>query len=284
MIPLSVVDLSLPGDCVRLAPELEALGYMRLWTTEHRSPRQSSAPITLAAVLASVTSTIRIGTAGVMLRYRSVLQIAEEASLLGHLFPDRFDLGLIGGRERDDETDLALLDGRDGCESAYGRRVAELAKLISSESRAGQRILDCQYPPKVWLCSTSASSAILAAKCGAGFVYGYTHARSPSPDAIRAYYDSFEVTHNKRPSAVVVCYGACAESHHEAKRLWNPKCDEAGTGPVASAAFLGTPEECREQLEQIASAYGVSELVVQCIASSFHVRLREYQLLREGCN
>src|SRR6202043_4043127 len=79
LVPLSVLDLapvgegSSPADAlqnsVRLATTAERLGYRRHWVAEHHNMPgiASSAPAVLIAHLASATSTIRVGSGGVML-------------------------------------------------------------------------------------------------------------------------------------------------------------------------------------------------------------------------
>ncbi|MDA8342761.1 MAG: LLM class flavin-dependent oxidoreductase, partial [Actinomycetota bacterium] len=77
MLPLSVLDLatvatdSSPAQALaettRLAGEVEALGYRRLWVAEHHAMPAvaSSAPPVLVAHLAAATSTLRVGAGGV---------------------------------------------------------------------------------------------------------------------------------------------------------------------------------------------------------------------------
>jgi luciferase family oxidoreductase group 1 len=105
-IPLSVLDLapvvegSTPADALRnsldLARRVEQLGFSRFWVAEHHnSPGiASSAPAVLLAHIASVTSTIRIGSGGVMLPNHSPLVIAEQFGMLEALHPGRVDLGI----------------------------------------------------------------------------------------------------------------------------------------------------------------------------------------------
>ncbi|MDQ0936550.1 luciferase family oxidoreductase group 1 [Streptomyces turgidiscabies] len=56
-------------DTVALAREAERLGFHRFWVSEHHGVPgvAGSAPTVLAAAVAAATSTIRVGTGGVML-------------------------------------------------------------------------------------------------------------------------------------------------------------------------------------------------------------------------
>ena len=123
---------------MRLAQELEALGYHRFWVSEHHSVPgvAGSAPTVLAAAVAAATSTIRVGTGGVMLPNHQPLVVAEQFGVLESLFPGRIDMGLgrsVGftdgirtalGRDKKDAEDFAgqlteLLGWFDGEQSAH---------------------------------------------------------------------------------------------------------------------------------------------------------------------
>src|SRR4051794_20791356 len=104
-VPLSILDRSrtrsgeteaetLRGT-VRLAQEVESLGYHRFWVSEHHSVPGvvGSAPTVLAAAIATMTSRIRVGTGGVMLPNHQPLVVAEQFGVLESLYPGRVDMG-----------------------------------------------------------------------------------------------------------------------------------------------------------------------------------------------
>jgi luciferase family oxidoreductase group 1 len=103
---LSVLDLapvsegSTPADALRNSIELvrhvERLGYERHWVAEHHNMPgiARSAPAVLLAHLASATTTIRVGSGGVMLPNHASLAVAEQFGTLEALHPGRIDLGI----------------------------------------------------------------------------------------------------------------------------------------------------------------------------------------------
>ncbi|ONI71015.1 luciferase family oxidoreductase [Actinosynnema sp. ALI-1.44] len=109
-------------DTVRFAQQAEALGYHRFWVSEHHSVPgvAGSAPTVLAAAIAAATSTIRVGTGGVMLPNHQPLVVAEQFGVLESLYPGRIDMGLgrsVGftdgvrralGRDKDAADDFAV--------------------------------------------------------------------------------------------------------------------------------------------------------------------------------
>ena len=83
-------------DTLALAEHCERLGYSRFWLSEHHGLPTivGSAPEILMAAIAARTSTIRIGSAGVMLPHYSALKVAEQFRVLEALAPGRIDLGV----------------------------------------------------------------------------------------------------------------------------------------------------------------------------------------------
>lgn len=78
-VPLSVLDLAVVSEgetsatalaaTTTLVRHAEALGYTRFWVAEHHNMPTiaSTTPAVLIAHLAAATSTIRVGSGGVML-------------------------------------------------------------------------------------------------------------------------------------------------------------------------------------------------------------------------
>ena len=119
-VPVSILDLASIGagesmresleGCVQLAQAAERLGYTRVWYAEHHNSETiaSSAPAVLIAHVAANTSTIRLGSGGVMLPNHSPLVIAEQFGMLATLHPGRIDLGLGRAPGTDQTTVKAL--------------------------------------------------------------------------------------------------------------------------------------------------------------------------------
>ncbi len=106
MVPFSVLDLAPVcegGDAAQsfrntldLARHAERLGYLRYWLAEHHNMPgiASAATAVLIGHVAGGTSTIRVGSGGVMLPNHAPLQVAEQFGTLASLYPGRIDLGL----------------------------------------------------------------------------------------------------------------------------------------------------------------------------------------------
>ena len=105
-IPLSVLDLIMvnvdgsPSQSMQnsldLARHSERWGYKRYWLAEHHNIKgiARTATAVLIGFIAGGTSTIRVGSGGVMLPNHAPLIIAEQFGTLESLYPGRIDLGL----------------------------------------------------------------------------------------------------------------------------------------------------------------------------------------------
>src|SRR6187200_3265345 len=120
MAPLSILDLvpvileetpreALPKS-LDLAQKAEAFGYKRYWVAEHHNMTgiASAATSVVIGYLAGGTSTIRVGSGGIMLPNHSPLVIAEQFGTLESLYPGRIDLGLGRAPGTDGRTLRAL--------------------------------------------------------------------------------------------------------------------------------------------------------------------------------
>ncbi|HEY1825192.1 MAG TPA: MsnO8 family LLM class oxidoreductase, partial [Acidimicrobiales bacterium] len=177
MIPLSVLDLatvasgSSPAQALRetteLARAVERFGYHRLWVAEHHAMLAiaSSAPAVVLAHLANATSTLRLGSGGVMLPNHSPLVIAEQFATLEALNPGRIDLGLGRAPGTDPRTARALRRSPDLTASTFPDDVVELINYLVPREGASLHPFATPgsgYLPEVWLLGSSTYSAELA--------------------------------------------------------------------------------------------------------------------------
>ncbi len=137
-IPFSLLDLApIPEgssakeafshslDLARLA---EQRGYHRYWLAEHHNMTgiASAATSVLIGYLAANTTTLHLGSGGVMLPNHSPLVIAEQFGTLNTLYPGRIDLGLGRAPGSDQRTMMALRRHMSGDIDNFPRDVAEL--------------------------------------------------------------------------------------------------------------------------------------------------------------
>ncbi|MEU2509088.1 LLM class flavin-dependent oxidoreductase [Streptomyces sp. NPDC007863] len=214
-------------DTVRLAREVEALGYHRFWVSEHHGVPgvAGSAPTVLAAAVAAATTAIRVGTGGVMLPNHRPMVVAEQFGVLASLFPDRIDMGLGRSLGFTDGVRRALGHEKDEAES-FPERIEELLGWFTGTQTAHPGVHarpaeGLRVPPFVL---ATGAGARIAAEAGLPLVVGDLRHRSRLLAAVEAYRAAF------RPSAwapepYVVVSGtiAVAPTEAEARRLLVPE-------------------------------------------------------------
>src|SRR6187200_2300680 len=117
------------ANTIDLARHCESLGYHRYWLAEHHGGPMLAGPSpeVLIPAVAGATSTMRIGSGGVMLPHYSPLKVAEAFSLLAGLYPGRIDLGLGRASGTDPMTQYALQrDRRQAAPDDFFEQLVEL--------------------------------------------------------------------------------------------------------------------------------------------------------------
>jgi luciferase family oxidoreductase group 1 len=262
MIPLSVLDLatvatgSTPaqalGETTDLSRVVEGLGYNRLWVAEHHGMPAvaSSAPAVLIAHLANATTTLRIGSGGVMLPNHSPLVIAEQFGTLEALHPHRIDLGLGRAPGTDPVTARALRRSPDPNVDSFPDDVIELINyLLAGEGRPTHPAANPGrgYLPEVWLLGSSLFSAQLAGLIGLPFSFAYHFAPSLLDAALETYRSTFRpsILHS-RPEVMVAVSVLCAPTHEEAVWLSGSSALSILQLRTGRLGLLPSPQEAEE--------------------------------------
>src|SRR5690606_2319430 len=184
-IPFSILDLATitqgntAADAFRnsldLAQKAEQLGYKRFWLAEHHNMESiaSSATSVLMAYIAGATSTIRVGSGGIMLPNHAPLVIAEQFGTLASLYPGRIDLGLGRAPGTDQVTARALRRERVETVQDFPKDVEELLQYFSIENKRGRvRAIPGEgLDIPVWILGSSLFSAEFAAKMGLPYAF-----------------------------------------------------------------------------------------------------------------
>src|SRR3979490_3125872 len=126
---------------VDLAQHAERLGYTRFWLAEHHSIEGlacSATPVLIGHV-AAATTTIRVGSGGVMLPNHAPLVVAEQFGTLEALYPGRIDLGLGRAPGGDFPTMFMLRKEKGQAGDDFPALLEELQFFLGPE-RPGQRV------------------------------------------------------------------------------------------------------------------------------------------------
>lgn len=242
-------------ESIALARACERWGYHRFWVAEHHnlSGIASTSPEILIGQIAAATTTIRVGSGGVMLPHYSAFKVAENFRMLETLFPGRIDLGLGRAPGGDQRTLLALAwPGRPKDVRAYPEQVDDLIGLLADDLPpdhpfAGMRVgAPCESVPEVWLLGSGVDSAMLAADRGLPFAFAHFFGASNQGPAITAYYrEHFRPSaHCGEPRVHVAVQVMCADTKEEAE--WHASSMKLGRIQMARNQGVGgivSPEE-----------------------------------------
>lgn len=328
-LPVSVLDLSPVGsgstgaqalnNTLDLARHAERLGFSRYWLAEHHNLPSvaSSAPEIMIGQVARETSTIRVGSGGIMLPNHSPLKVAEWFRVLEALFPGRIDLGIGRAPGTDQITALALRRSRDAMAADdFPQQLAEMLAYNSDDFPDGHPFktisavpVDVDMPP-IFLLGSSGYSAHYAAAVGFGFAFAHHINPHDAVAVMRAYREQFTPSeHLDKPWAILGLSVICADTEERAAELGRSvdlsflRLQANKRGPLPSpeeaAAYQFTPAEQTQALANrnrfIVGAPAtvkarIDELVEQCAADEIMVttnihshaeRVHSYELLAE---
>ena len=210
---------------VNLAQHVEQWGYKRYWLAEHHSipGLACSATPVLIGHVAAATTTIRVGSGGVMLPNHAPLVVAEQFGTLEALYPGRIDLGLGRAPGGDFQTMRALRrDLHQGGED-FPTLLAELQAYLGPERPAQTvRAIPGQGSNvPITLLGSSGFSAQLAGMLGLPFAFAAHFAPEHLYAAARLYRDEFRPSNVlRKPYLTVAVQVIAAETDAAARRLF----------------------------------------------------------------
>ncbi len=329
-LELSILDVSpvhagaTPADAlantVDLARRAERLGYRRYWLAEHHNTEgiASSVPEVMIAHVANATSTIRVGSGGVMLPNHSPLKVVETFRVLETLHPGRIDLGIGRAPGTDMVTALALRRSRAALAADdFPQQLAELLAFFygtfpdDHPFRAITPVPAGAAVPPIYLLGSSEFSGQVAAQAGLGFAFARHISPGPAAHVLSSYRDEFRPSAAfAGPSGIMATSVLVAETDDDAEalaasldlmwlRIGNGTRGPAATLEEAQAyrytpaeeqqrqlnrnrSVIGSPATVAAQLEALASECGVDEIMALTVAHDHATRVHSYELLAEA--
>ena len=274
MMRLAVLDQSTvvtgrtPADSIRetlsLAQHCEALGYARYWLAEHHNSEAvaGAAPEVLLGALAATTTTIRIGSAGIMLPHYSALKVAEQFRVLEAIAPGRIDMGLGRAPGSDGLTAHALNPNAAVAADHFPAQVRDLLAWVSGAKLVekhpfGSVIAQPTGPgvPEAWILGSSDYGAQVAAHFGLPYCFAHFITDGQGcAEAIALYREAFRPSERWQHPYASVCVWALAAAseaeadyHYSARALWRLSRDRgtfvAMPSPAEAAAHAWTEAE-----------------------------------------
>ena len=299
---------------IDLAQHVERLGYHRFWLAEHHSIEGlacSATPVLIGHV-AGNTSTIRVGSGGVMLPNHAPLVVAEQFGTLEALYPGRIDLGLGRAPGGDFQTMRALRRDLRQTGDDFPELLEELRAYLgpAQPGQAVKAIPGQGSNVPITLLGSSAFSAQLAGMLGLPFAFAAHFAPEYLHAAARLYRDRFRPTDALRePHMMVAVQVIAAETDAAARRLFTtpqqrflrlirnqpvellPPVDSmeplwrdferAAVESKLGAAIVGSSATVKAGLERLVSETAADEIIVVTDTYDHTERLRSYERVAE---
>ncbi|QFZ17083.1 LLM class flavin-dependent oxidoreductase [Saccharothrix syringae] len=321
-VPLSALDLAPVTTAAdartalahtrELAQHVERLGFTRFWLAEHHNMPgiASSSPAILIGHVADATTTLRVGSGGVMLPNHPPMVVAEQFGTLSALHPGRIDLG-IGRAPGTDQRTAQALRRSTGPLSVddFPQQLAELTgyfdgtEPLDAVPAAGNK-------PDVFLLGSSGYSAQAAALLGLPFAFAHHFSAENTLPALALYRERFRPSARlAEPYAVVCASVVIADTDERAKYIAMPSAlsflnlrkgqpgrmptnEEAAAYPFTdlerllvedrlAAQVVGSPTTALAQLERLLADTAADELMVTTMVAEQADRLRSYEILAE---
>jgi luciferase family oxidoreductase group 1 len=319
-IPLSILDLvtypegGTMGEAFEasrdLARHAEKHGYHRYWIAEHHNLEgiASAATVVLMGYIAANTSTIRVGSGGIMLPNHAPFIVAEQIGTLESMYPGRIDLGLGRAPGTDPLTMRALRRHSTGAD--FDVEVAELLSYFAPEKpgQAVKAIPGAGIDVPVWILGSSLYSAHLAAAIGRPYAFASHFAPGDLIEAIAIYRREFKPSAAlAEPRVMVGVPIVAAESNERAQFLSTtmiqrslgilrgkrsallPPVESVAVSPPEQMAIaermalfvVGGPREIADGLAQILAATDADELILVSETYDRADRLESLRIIAE---
>jgi len=292
-----------------LARRAEEFGYHRYWLAEHHNTGSiaSSSPAILAGQIAAATTSIRVGSGGVMLPNHQPLVVAEQFGTLAALHPGRIDLGLGRAPGGDPLAAQALRGHWAGAD--FPDQVREILGYTTGANPISANPVPDEWPP-VWILGSSGGGATIAAELGLPYASAHHFGPQNTVAGLELYRRKFRPSQWLRePYAIVAAVVIVADTDAQAQRLaasleiahlqmtrgklapyLSP--EEADREPYTPAErqlardsfapqFIGDPDTVRRELTDLVKASQADEIMALTIVHDHAARVRSYELLAE---
>lgn len=309
-VPDGVTAPAAIHNSIDLAVKAESFGYQRYWVAEHHNKLgyAGAAPEILVGAIAAATTSIRVGSGGVMLSHYSPLKVAETFRMLCALHPGRIDLGLGRAPGGGADAAAALARGGSGFDSDdYPELLAELQDYLAGPvDTVHASPLDTDSPP-IWLLASSPASATLAAHRGLPLAWAHFISSNDGPAAVAQYRREFRPSPQLAAPQITIAVSAlAADTDREAnlaatsvqqfKRngfvgkvptiedalaqgasIDGPHEPRVGVAP----AVVGSPATVVSALEQLAVKYDTDDVLVIGICHDHQARIHSHALIAQ---
>lgn len=298
------------ADAADLAIHAESLGFTRYWVAEHHGMKGIASAATSVVIghIAAATSTIRVGSGGIMLPNHSPLVIAEQFGTLDALYPGRVDLGLGRAPGSDQRVAAAIRRTLDSDPNAFPRDVMELQSYFADDGETGiVATPGAGANVQLYILGSSLYGAQVAGALGLPFAFASHFAPAMLDEALYIYRRDFRpTTALDAPYAMAAFNIIAAETDAEAEYLASslmqsfvalrtgnprqmpppiegylaslPQHFSAALVDVLSASAIGGPDKVSKNVAAFLERTQADELIVACSIYDHGKRRRSLEI------
>lgn len=314
----TVIEGKTPADTFRtsleLAREAEKIGYTRYWLAEHHNMISvaSSATSILIGYIAGGTSSIRVGSGGIMLPNHAPLVVAEQFGTLASLYPGRIDLGLGRAPGTDQVTARAIRGENFNAVHNFPADIQKLQTFFSADNRnSNVRAIPGEgLEIPIWILGSSTDSARVAAAMGLPYAFASHFAPAYFLEAISLYRRNFKPSVYLDKPYVMACVNVvAADTDAEAERLstsvlqfflgvvsgrrkllqppvenmndiWNMQ-EEYAVNQMLAYSFIGGPEKLKKKMRAFLEQTGVDEVMATSHIFDQQAKIESYRIFSQ---
>ncbi|MCG9790977.1 LLM class flavin-dependent oxidoreductase [Flavobacterium algicola] len=305
-------------NTVSLAQKAEEFGYTRYWLAEHHNMPAiaSTATSILIGHVAEATTTLKVGSGGIMLPNHSALIVAEQFGTLGTMYPNRIDLGLGRAPGTDQITARAIRSDFMDAAQSFPEEIESIQTYFSTNNQNAKvraPIAEGVNVP-IYVLGSSTDSAHLAARKGLPYAFASHFATAQLLPALDIYRNEFMPSPDlDKPSVTTGINVFAADTDEEAERmatsfikmivsLLTGAKREALDEPAEMTAelretlahptvqqmtrytFIGSKSKVKKELKEFIDKTGTDELIITTNCHNQEARIRSYQLAAEIIN
>lgn len=323
-IKYSILDLAVVAEgnsiqktlnnSLKVAQKAEEKNYERVWYAEHHNMEHvgSAATSLIIGYVAENTHRIRVGSGGIMLPNHSPLIIAEQFGTLGHLYPERIDLGLGRAPGTDQETAHAIRPNFIQSAQSFPSEIEKIQKYFSIQNKSAKvraAIAEETNVP-LYILGSSTDSAHLAAAKGLPYAFASHFAPPQLYQAIEIYRSEFVPSEQlSKPYVMVAANIILADTEEEAQAIFTsvirifvgivtgqrkaiqapePMSKEyrdmfnhPSINRMMKCSFVGTKESVKQEVREFLSATQADEIITLTNVYSVEDRMRSIELFGE---
>lgn len=294
-----------------LARQAESSGFSRYWFAEHHNMPNvaSTATAVLIGYIAANTTTLRVGSGGIMLPNHAPIIVAEQFGTLATLYPGRIDLGLGRAPGTDQLTSRAIRGLNIQSAYHFPEDIRQLQTFFSEKNeQSALRAIPAEGTGvPIWVLGSSTDSAHLAAEMGLPYAFASHFAPAEFLRAIDIYRREFKPSAQLSKPYVLACVNVVAADTDAAaarlatssqqmflgiitgKRkplqppvdsmddLWN-EYQKAMVMQMLQYAFVGNAATLRAKFEAFIEQTGVDEIMATSHIYDMDAKLKSFKI------